>query len=290
MEKSSERPLVSIIIPAYNAARYIKETLDSALAQTYPNIEVIVIDNASTDTTREVLKPYIEKGAIMYFHLSENKAASGARNVGIKNAHGEFVAFLDSDDIFSPTKIEHQIEYLLDHPDCGVCYCGIWHFYDTDPGTLLTLGYEYYSGNEVFPHIIRKNFINPLSVVMRKSVIDRVGVFDEHYRKVEDWEYWIRLARHGVFFSFLPEPLGKYRMRKAGLWYSLEVRRENKQIVVDMFKELKKKMSSAERKKYHMNYIILDNTIKLRYIQLESIFPLLGTIYEWLQKSRLSRT
>ena len=100
---------VSIVIPSYNAARYVKEAVDSALAQTYKNVEVIVVDDGSTDGTKKILAPYSESKKIRYIY-EENKGLAGARNTGIKNSSGEYVAFLDADDLFCREKLRNKRE------------------------------------------------------------------------------------------------------------------------------------------------------------------------------------
>jgi glycosyltransferase involved in cell wall biosynthesis len=286
MEKLSEKPLVSVIIPLYNSELYIKETVESVFAQTYPNIEIILVDDGSTDGTKNVVQPYIDKKLVTYIYQT-NKGLPGARNTGIRNSRGPYVAYLDSDDVFFPEKIERQVAYLEAHPRCGVCYCGIWHFYDGKPDQLFKLDYTYYSDDEVFPHLLLKNFVNPLSVVMRRSEIERVGLFDESYLHGEDWEYWVRLAYHGTVFEYLPDMLAKYRMWKGGKWYGPAVRVLDKQMVVRDFKNLRSIMTPAERKRYHMNAIIFRHTIRLWYAEIERQFPMFAEFHKQVQKKRL---
>ena len=109
-------PLVSIVIPAWNAERYIKEAVDSALNQTYPSTEVIVVDDGSIDGTRAILEPYLATKRIIYIY-QVNKGLAGARNTGIRAASGEYIALLDSDDLFLPQKIEKQALVLKEHPE-----------------------------------------------------------------------------------------------------------------------------------------------------------------------------
>ncbi len=279
-------PLVSIVIPAYNAAAYVRDAVDSALAQTYAEKEVIVVDDGSTDGTAKVLAPYRDAGVIVYIH-QENKGLSAARNAGIRAAKGEFVALLDADDIFLPNKIERQAAYLLAHPECGVCYCDIYHFYEEEPDKMLKLDYCYYSGDEVLPHLLRMNFINPLSVVLRKSEIDRVGLFDESYRRSEDWEYWMRLVRHGVRFEHLPEILAKYRMRKASMSYDWRSEIQRKRMTLRIMEEVNGGMTPAERKKYNLPAILRINRVKLWYAYAGTYFPPLQWLPRWRQKNRL---
>ncbi len=279
-------PLTSIIIPAYNAGKYVGEAVESALAQTYPNIEIVVIDDGSTDDTSAVLRPYAERGAIVYVR-QENRGLSGARNAGIRRARGEFIALLDSDDIFLPRKIERQVADLAAHPECGVSYCRAVHFYDGDPGRTFDIAYRYYSGGEVFPHLLRMNFINPLTVVLRRSAIERAGLFDESYRRSEDWEYWVRLAYAGIEFRYLPEALGRYRMRHDSLSYGWSSEVQRKETVVRIFESLNARMSPAERSRWGMRWILLRHRMKLWYAKAATWAPPLKWIQLWMQKRRL---
>ena len=110
------KPLVSIIIPAYNVEKYVQEAIDSALSQIYKDIEIIVVDDGSTDNTKKVLNPYIKKGQIHYIY-QENKGLSSARNTGIRAAKGGYIAFLDSDDLFLPEKMQRQVDFLEKHQE-----------------------------------------------------------------------------------------------------------------------------------------------------------------------------
>jgi len=278
--------LVSIIIPVFNTGKYIKEAVDSALRQNYKNKEIIVVDDGSTDNTKSILSPYINENKIKYIY-QENKGLAGARNTGIKAAKGDFIAFLDSDDIFLPNKIERQVEFLENHHDCDICYCDIWHFYDGEPNKLMKLDYKYYSGNEVFKNLLKKNFINPLTVVMRRSVVNKYGVFNESFRRTEDWEYWIRLAWQGVKFCFLPEVLAKYRMRKDSLAFNWNSEIQRKELQLKTFINLNNAMSFVERKRYGMRKIILYHKLKFLYAKLSIFLWPLKKYQIWLQRRRL---
>ena len=278
--------LVSIIIPTFNTGKYVKEAVDSAVNQTYKNKEIIVVDDGSTDNTREILDFYVRQEKIKYIY-QENKGLAGARNTGIKAAKGEFIAFLDSDDIFLPDKIEKQAEFLENHLDCDICYCDIWHFYDDEPNKLMKLDYKYYSGNDVFKNLLKKNFINPLTVVMRRSAVDKYGVFNEIFKRTEDWEYWVRLAWQGVKFCFLPEILAKYRMRKDSLSFNWNSEIQRKELQLKIFTDLNNEMSFGERKRYGIRKIILYHKFKLLYSKLSIFLWPLKKYQIWLQKRRL---
>jgi glycosyltransferase involved in cell wall biosynthesis len=243
-------PLVSIIIPTWNTASYVREAVDSALAQTYQNCEVIVVDDGSTDNTKAVLGPYISAKRITYMYQA-NTGLSGARNTGIKASHGEFIALLDSDDVFLPEKIAEQVAYLTEHPACDVSYCNLFHFWDGEQA-LLRLNYEYYSGDDVLPHLLHMNFIAPLSVVLRRSVIERFGMFDENLKRSEDLEFWLRLAHGGARFEFLPKRLAKLRMRKTANLQGVESQPKVKETMLEVLERVSATMTPEERARVDM--------------------------------------
>ena len=254
--------LVSIIIPTYNAGKYIKETVDSALAQTYKNIEIIVVDDGSTDDTKNILAPYIETGKVQYV-FQQNKGLSGARNAGIKIAKGEYIALLDADDIFLPEKIEQQVNHLEKNPGCDVSYCDLYHFWDEEPDKLLKLNYKYYSGAEVLPRLLEKSFIAPLTVVIRKSVFGRFGYFDENLKRSEDLDFYFRLAYGGAQICFLPQILAKLRMLKKGNLQSVESQPQVKLTILQVIQNLNDKMTLEDRQKYHTAFYLKKYRLKV---------------------------
>lgn len=182
-------PLVSVIIPSYNYGRYVGQAVDSALAQTYPAIEVIVVDDGSTDDTRERLAAYGNR--IRYVH-QQNQGLSAARNTGIREAKGDYLAFLDSDDAFHPHKLELQMAYLRTHPETDLIATDmfsddkiVWCPVDAAhvPATSVSLE----------AMAIKPRFA-PSSVVAHRKCFDAVGVFDTTLRSVEDRDMWLRIA------------------------------------------------------------------------------------------------
>lgn len=277
--------LVSIIIPSYNARAYVREAVDSALAQTYPAVEIIVIDDGSTDDTKSVLSPYVEAQKITYLH-QENKGLASARNVGIRATHGDFIAFLDSDDIFLPEKIAAQVNILQEHRDVGVCYSDLLHFTDPPAGFTGAASrifyhhrYQYFSGN-IFEPLLHRQFVNPLTVMVRRTVCDRFGIFDETLRRSEDWELWLRWARAGVIFFYLDRVLAHYRVRTVGNLSSAESEPEMKERNLEFFSRLGEKLTPGELKRFRFQDI-------LRRLQLKIVFAYLlnGRKHEALQKT-----
>ncbi len=276
--------LVSIIIPCYNARDYIREAVDSALAQTYQNIEIIVIDDGSTDDTKNILEPYITSGKIQYIY-QQNKGLAGARNAGIRSAKGDFIAFLDSDDLFLPEKINEQMKILREHPEFGVCYSDLMHFTDPPSGgdpaarTFYHHRYRYSSGN-IFEPLLHRQFVNPLTIMVRREIFDRYGVFNEALRRSEDWELWLRWAHAGVKFYYLDAILAEYRIRTVGNLSSAESEPEMKERNLDFFSRLGEQLGKEEWRKFNFPAI-------LRRLRLKVVFAYLlnGRKHEALQRT-----
>ncbi len=192
-------PLVSVVIPAYNCAPYISATLESVLAQTYESVEVIVVDDGSTDDTLSIVQRYPSVRVIS----QANGGLSNARNTGIVAARGEFIALLDGDDIWPHDKLQEQIKIIKQHPKIGLLFGNAKRFSDNgwieEPlferyGFDATyFGHEYWVRDAV-PKLLRVNFIPVGTVIVLKRWLVEAGLFDENFRRVEDWDMWLRMA------------------------------------------------------------------------------------------------
>ena len=197
---------VSIIIPAYNAAAFVRDTIDSALAQTHPDIEVIVVDDSSTDDTPQVLAEY---GDRIRVHRQPNAGVAGARNTGAQLATGDWVSFLDADDVWAPRKVAAQLEAA---GSCRWVYSNRYNFgargvlpeVQSDV-TLMT------DGDVFVPLLLRGNFITVSSVMMHRGLFHDVGGFYHQKGGCEDWDLWLRIASRHHPVAFAPEPLVGYR-------------------------------------------------------------------------------
>jgi glycosyltransferase involved in cell wall biosynthesis len=195
---------VSVIIPTYNRADVLTEAVDSVLNQTWKDLEIIVVDDGSTDRTREVLSRYGER--VIYFH-KENGGPSSARNLGIEKARGRYVAFLDSDDVWELEKLRIQMEFMEEHPDIKlVC---------TD-SRLMGFGESRerklrrdLMGN-LFSLLFSNSFVRTSTVLIARACFHEVGYFAEKYRSVEDYDLWLRVARRYPI-AYLNQPLVRYR-------------------------------------------------------------------------------
>lgn len=205
-------PKVSIIIPAYNSALFIKRALDSVLGQTWGDWELLVIDDCSTDGTADIVASYAQKDArIRLLHTEKNSGAPALpKNIGVENARGEYVAFLDHDDEWLPTKLEKQLQVFADSKDerLGLVSCGA--------NLINNKGKRFSVYNPAltkvgFPEILLRNPVySNSSVLMKKEVIENVGERDVKMKYSEDWDMWIRVCENNYNMYFIDEPLFNY--------------------------------------------------------------------------------
>jgi glycosyltransferase involved in cell wall biosynthesis len=202
--------LVSVVIPVYNGAKFLDTALGSVLAQTYQRLEVIAVNDGSTDNCASILAAYGDRVAVLN---QKNQGCPGARQAGVDASRGEFIAFLDQDDVWRPTKIARQVEILKRYPDAVGVYCD-HHSLSADgrsDGKPAAGLHPTYSGR-IFELLLRANCIVTASLVMvRRSALMAVGGFDitQPYW-ADDWDLWMRLAQRGPFL-FLLEDLVGYR-------------------------------------------------------------------------------
>lgn len=199
-------PTISVIIPTHNRSDLLPLTLESVLVQTYPNLEIIVVDDGSTDNTAEIIAPYT--GRVMYLRQA-NKGPGAARNTGIQHASGDYLTFLDDDDLIMPEKLARQAQLLAAKPEAGVVYCG---FYTMDEsGNYLDKAWSLPEG-AILKELICGDFIWTGAPLIRRHCLEQVGQFDESLLTSQDWDMWLRLAQAGFYFACIREPLGAYRI------------------------------------------------------------------------------
>jgi glycosyltransferase involved in cell wall biosynthesis len=206
-------PRVDVIIPAYNAAKYVAAAIESVLAQTFSDWRVLVIDDGSTDETAEVVAPYVARleGKIKYIKRI-NGGVSAARNTGILNSSAEFLAMLDADDIWLPCRLAESLKVIEARPEIGLTY-GFISRIDQDGRLIDTWDRRQKHGEgRVAPYIYMKQIDLPtLTVTVRRKCIDEVGMFDESLRITEDRDLWFRISlRYEV--ALVPKVLAYYRV------------------------------------------------------------------------------
>lgn len=209
-------PQVSVIVPTYNSAQYISEAIDSVFNQTYEDWEIIVVDDGSTDNTKEVLRKYSSK--IGYFY-QENKGPSSARNKGIKSAKGKYIAFLDADDMWMPEKLKLQMDVISKEPSIGLVSCD-GYIIDMDGVIQKQITKRrYLNKKKLLDDLLFRNVIGATpSLLVRKECFHVVGLFDETLAVGEDRDMWLRICRRYEFRN-IGKPLIKVRYRKGSQSY-----------------------------------------------------------------------
>ncbi len=194
--------LVSVIIPTYNRAAWVAEAAASVLAQTFRDFELLVVDDGSTDATLEALAPFA--GRLILLKRRRNRGVAAARNLGIAAAQGEWLAFLDSDDLWLKDRLARQVAYLKEHPGLLICQTEeIW----VRNGVRVNLPATHRKvDGDIFLPSLNRCMVSPSAVILHRRLLDEVGLFDETLPAAEDYDLWLRVAwRYPV--GLVPEPL-----------------------------------------------------------------------------------
>ncbi|MCL1463493.1 glycosyltransferase family 2 protein [Argonema galeatum] len=213
------KPLVSVIIPAYNAEGLILEALMSVKAQTYPDWEIIVVEDASKDRTEEIVQEFartVGDRNVKYIRHPNNQGPSVTRNTGIAQAKGEYLALLDYDDLWKETHLEAAVSKLQES-GADLAYCTVQKFED-GTNKLLGLWGPTQQDIEDFPaSLFARNYIQPSAAVMKKNILETVGLFDPNpqLRGVEDLDYWLRVAAAGFKFVHVSGIHSLYRKKNS---------------------------------------------------------------------------
>jgi glycosyltransferase involved in cell wall biosynthesis len=210
-QRSGSEPLVSVIMPAYNYSHYIREAIKSLQAQTYARWECIIVDDGSTDDTHKVVSGLAEQDGRVRYVYQEHARLPAARNNGLRQCSGDYVQFLDADDLLETRKLERQVAYLEQHPEVDIVYGSVRYFGSERPDELLysmapanqrwmpeTSG----QGNAVLLKLVDRNILAVNSALLRRNIIADVGFFDEAVPLLEDWDYFIRCAAWNKHFHF----------------------------------------------------------------------------------------
>lgn len=249
-ETSQNNPKVSVIMNCLNGERYLREAIDSVYAQTFKDWEIIFWDNASTDNSAEIAKSYDNK--LKYFRGDRTVLLGKARNWAIENSSGEFIAFLDCDDIWLPTKLEKQIP-LFDNPKVGLVFCDSIFF--NYKGKIKNL-YDKRKpprGN-VFSSLLRGYFLSMETVVVRRMALKSLEEwFDERFNMVEEGDLFIRIA-YSWEFDYVDEPLSKWRIH--GSNWSLKIHNElfpaETEMMIEKYKTLYKNFEKDYAKELYL--------------------------------------
>jgi len=252
MKPLAEAPLISIIMPAYNAAKFINHSIKSVVDQTYQNWELIVINDGSKDDTAKIVEDRARQDKRIILINQTNKKQAGARNAGLEVIKGDWVAFLDADDVWMPHKLEFQLA-LTGQSDAGLLYSTGYYVDET-----FTVTGEYktltgaFTGEEIYEPLFRENLVPILSVMVKRDWILKIGPQDEEPNMVscEDWDYWLRLARAGCKFLGVDEPLFYYRRHENNMSGNGE-KLQIAQVSV-MIKNYDKELDEANAEKFYL--------------------------------------
>ncbi len=259
---------VSVVIPAYNKADLTVKTIESVLNQTYPNIEIIVVDDGSTDSTKIKLSLFANKIRYVY---KENGGACSARNLGIQLAEGEYIALLDCDDLYLPQKIELCIDYLKKHPDFGFVHTAAY-FIDGKSRILRT--FSHYKSRRVgwiAKSLLFRNFICNSTVIVRKACFEKVGFFNEKIFTPADWDMWLKLAEK-YKVGYIDIPLTSYRISESYILEHIEQAKREEVIVLEAAFQrnselklgFKNKVFSNLYQRHAVSYLLVGNFKKTK--------------------------
>jgi glycosyltransferase involved in cell wall biosynthesis len=237
MVMTSHDQLVSVIIPAYNAAAYIGETISSVTNQTHQNLDIIVIDDGSSDATTEIVKSFIAADHRIRLISQTNGGVARARNRGIETAHGDFIAPIDADDLWHPEKIEKQLRVFgQTTPRTGLVYC--WSSTIDESGYVYARdgAVESYAGNVFLPLIVHNFIGNASAPLMRRDAVLEVGGYDPGLRDqraqgVEDSKIYLAIAER-YEFAFVPERLVGYRRTVASMSCNVQQMKRSHDLVI----------------------------------------------------------
>ena len=276
-------PTISVVIPAYNAERTIIETIQSVQQQTFSDFEIIVINDGSIDRTIELLGTIADQRIKVFSY--ENAGLPTARNRGIKNAGGEFIAFLDADDMWTLDKLELQLAALKNHPDAAVAYSWNYFKYEKEEDSYADCS-SFFEGN-VYEDLLVKNFLqNGSNPLIRKEAIDTIGFFNPTLKSCEDWDFYLRLAAKWNF-ALVQKPQVIYRQSSNSMTSKIDVMKKYMLIVIDRAfikapRELQhlKKQSIAWVHKYIAHQYLKYTTNRSKYLNLAG-YELCSAIYTY---------
>jgi glycosyltransferase involved in cell wall biosynthesis len=226
---ASKSPRVSIVVPNYNQGRYVCDAIQSALGQTYRSFEVIVVDDGSTDNSREVVAQF---GDQVRYIWQENQGLAGARNTGIRAAKGDLIGLLDSDDQWLPVFLETMLSLSDQYPEATVYYCRARGMNNDGHDLPQVFGGPIISPEGIYQALVRANFLIPSTILTRRRAIMSAGLFDPTLRLCEDWDLWLRLLPKATFVG-TSECMARYRVHNTSLSTDVTGNQQTVQAVIE---------------------------------------------------------
>jgi glycosyltransferase involved in cell wall biosynthesis len=279
-------PKVSVIIPAYNSMTYLPETVDSVFKQTFTDFEVLIVDDGSSDNIAEWTKQIKDPRVNLIFQ--QNQGVSVARNTGIAHAQGEYIAFLDADDLWQPTKLEKQVHCLDKQSAVGLVHT--WVSLIDRQSQPTGRNFTSNTQGNVWQELIEKNTIACCSVMVRRDCFQTVGGFDPSLRSAEDWDMWIRIAS-SYPIAVIPEILASYRLLASSKSknYSL-VEKSLSAIIEKNFQGVPAKLLSLKKRSYaHANLNLAWKTIQSMEADYQKAIKFRSSALNYCPQFRFSR-
>jgi glycosyltransferase involved in cell wall biosynthesis len=274
------QPLVSVVIATFNMGQYLPKAVDSILQQTWKNLEVIVVDDGSTDNTPDVMQNYSNDSRVNYIR-NQNQGQPKAKNCGIKNTKGDFIAFCDADDFWEQKKLEIQMP-LFSNPEVGVVYSEV-SFIDENNVPFSKSQHEVRHSGKITDQMLIENFVPFGTSVIRRKCIEQNGIFDEEFRMGIDWDLWLRYSLDWEFV-YAPEKTYVYRVWSGQMSNNYRGRYDHaKRILTKFSHQHSHKLSAASIRKawadmYIREAVVYAKNEKLFFMPLKNI--LRGTIMD----------
>jgi glycosyltransferase involved in cell wall biosynthesis len=272
MSEINTKPALSVVIPTYNRAHLIKRSITSVLCQTYHDFELIIVDDNSTDNTREVVTG-INDSRIRYIKHEKNMGNAAARNTGIKNSRAEYIAFQDDDDEWMPDKLEKQMICFTDPSSkIDVVYSGFWRTGDNKKTFTPAQDILQKEGN-IHTELLKKNFITTPVVVIKKECFSKAGMFDENISRLVDWEMWIRVSKY-YNFKYINKALLISEEQPDGIWTNTKILIQALEyILIKHFNDFKKEKKALARHCFSLAFMLMADgeIIKARHYFIKSV-------------------
>jgi glycosyltransferase involved in cell wall biosynthesis len=236
---------VSVVTPTYNRALFLPDAVSSVLAQTYADLELLIVDDGSEDDTANVLEPYLEDGRVRYFY-QQNQGQSHARNLALEQAKGDFIAFLDSDDIWAPDKLEKQLAVLQANPDVDIVHGD--EAVINEQGVVISADNMKRHSGQITRYLLADNSVSITTALVRRRCFDEMGGFDTSVGVADDYELWLRFSAR-FSYHYVPGIVASYRVMADQI--SSDKRRRfaaNEMIIRDFLAKYDDVLSPAERR------------------------------------------
>ena len=261
------QPLVSVVIPSYNHEKYIKETIESVVKQTYKNIELFVIDDGSKDSSPQIIKELGDKYNFFYL-LRENKGHLKTVNELYAMCKGKYICVIGSDDLWTLDKVEKQVKFMEENPNIAACYGNILRI--NQHGEILPFHSQYftkyntYSFNDI---VMGRQYIYSMTEMLRKSVYEKVGSFDERFM-CEDLNMWLKITHSGFQVACLKDLMGFYRRHSNSISQNLKLMHKDRLNILKQYKNeniyLKGVLNSYRHHYLHLTINFFKNIIRFK--------------------------